>query len=136
MPINSNSLIQEAERIVASGSNNEASHRNVVGRAYYGVYHCALGLADSLLTPPLSACGGGSHKKVSDYYKTTMSGDRDRIIKFRKVGINLLQMHARRVTADYKLNDTVSAEDAESVLITSKAIIADLVGLGAVACVS
>ncbi|MFG0496234.1 hypothetical protein ACF8MH_02740 [Pseudomonas sp. YQ_13] len=136
MPINSISFIQEAERIVASGSNDEATHRNVVGRAYYGVYHCALGLADSLLTPPLSACGGGSHKKVSDYYKTTMAGNRERVVKFRKVGINLLQMHSRRVTADYKLDDTISAEDAESVLITSKAIIAELVGLGAVARVS
>ena len=133
MPISSYNFIEEAERSLASGSVEEITYRNVVSRSYYGLYHCALSHADTLLTPPLSACAGGSHKKVSDYYLVGLAKSREETIKFRKVSIKLLQLHGQRIKADYRLDESVFVHDAESVLQTSKDIVRELIALGAAA---
>lgn len=133
MPVNSYSFIEEAERTLSSGSSEEITFRNVVSRSYYGVYHCALMYADTINVPPLSACGGSSHKKISDFYKDFISKDRNETLKFRKIGIKLLQLHGQRIKSDYLVSETVYQQDAESALISAKALSGDLVAIGAVA---
>lgn len=133
MPVNNYCFIEEADRAMASGSTEEITYRNAVSRAYYGLYHCALAHADTLLTPPLSACAGGSHRKVSDYYSIGLAKTREQTIKFRRVSIKLLQLHGLRVKADYRLSEEVHEADAISTIMTSKSVFQDLIGLGAVA---
>jgi len=133
MSVKCTDFIEEAERALASGSANEITYRNVVSRAYYGMYHCALGYADTLLVPPLSACAGGSHKKVSDYYKVGLAKTREDTVRFRKVGFGLLQIHSQRIRADYKLGENVAEQDATGVLQSTRTIVDVLVTLGAAA---
>lgn len=129
MAVTHNEFIQEAIRLLDGGPSSEITHRSAIGRAYYGVYHCALNYADSLLDVPLSACAGGSHKKVSDYYSNKFAkGD---TLKFRKVGIALLQLHGHRVRADYRLEDAIHYDDAQAMLRSSREVLDVLVELGA-----
>lgn len=131
MPVTNYCFIEEADRTMASSTGNEISYRNASSRAYYGLYHCALAYADTLLTPPLSACGGSSHKKVSDFYKVELAPSREKTVKFRKVSYQLLQLHSQRIRADYRLDAEFHEADAVSVLIGAKATFQDLVNLGA-----
>lgn len=136
MPVTNYCFIDEADRAMASGSGSEITYRSASSRAYYGLYHCALAYADTLLTPPLSACGGSSHKKVSDYYKVGLAPTREKTVKFRKVSYQLLQLHSQRVKADYRLDTEFHEADAVAVLISSKSTFQDLVDLGASSTVS
>ncbi|UVN43326.1 hypothetical protein [Pseudomonas mosselii] len=131
MAVTPSEFIAEAQRLLDQDVASEITHRTAVGRAYYGAYHCALNYADTLLVPPLSACAGGSHKKVSDYYRVGLAKTREDTVKFRKIGFNLLQMHAQRVRADYRLDEVVHVQDAESILQISRATVDSLETLGA-----
>lgn len=133
MAVSSSCFFDEACRLMAVESAGEMIHRNAISRAYYSAYHVALRLADRLSSPPVSAYSGGSHKKVSDFYCDYSKGTLDENVKYRKVGINLLQLHSQRVKADYKLDEDVFFQDAESVLKRVECLINDLVGLGAAA---
>jgi uncharacterized protein (UPF0332 family) len=133
MAVNNYSFIEEAERALNSGSTEEITYRNAVSRAYYGLYHCALAHADTLLKPPLSACGGGSHKKVSDFYKVQLAKTREETLKFRSIGYKLLQLHSQRIKSDYHLHLEVFKEDAEAMITITKALHQSLVDLGAAA---
>ncbi|WP_313339443.1 hypothetical protein [Stutzerimonas nitrititolerans] len=115
MAVNSADFLSSAGRF-SKLSDDEIIHRTVISRAYYGLYHCALTLADSVKVPPISACVGGTHEKVSGFYQDYMSGDRTETRLFRKIGINLLRLHGQRVKADYKLAEDVACEDAAWVL--------------------
>lgn len=133
MPVSSYSFIEEARRIIGSGSLTEIACRNVISRAYYGLYHCALQHADTILTPPLSACGGGSHVKVSSFYSGHVCKTRDETVKYRKIGINLLQLHGQRVRSDYRLDENIDLADAEAVLVRCDSLFSELTVLGVVA---
>lgn len=116
MPVNSIDILDGAKALSSTPNNSEFVNRTVVSRAYYGFYHRALVLADVVRLPPLSACVGGTHEKVSGFYRDYISSDRSETRLFRKVGINLLNLHAQRVKADYKLDEEVCIDDAISVL--------------------
>lgn len=116
MPVNSAEILGGAKALSISGPDSEFTNRTVVSRAYYGFYHRALILADAVRLPPLSACVGGAHEKVSGFFGEYISRDRGQTRLFRKVGINLLNLHAQRVKADYKLEEEVCKDDAISVL--------------------
>lgn len=133
MAVSSGSFVGEARRIFVLSLADEMAHRNVISRAYYGLYHCALSLADTLVVPPISACSGGSHKKVSDFYSGHFGSGREETVRYRKIGINLLRLHGQRVKADYKLTEDIYIQDAESVLLGVESLIGELVELGAVA---
>lgn len=133
MAVSSSCFVGEARRIFALSLADEMAHRNVISRAYYGLYHCALSLADTLVVPPVSACSGGSHKKVSDFYSGHFGSGREETVKYRKIGINLLRLHGQRIKADYRLSEEVYLQDAESVLISVEGLMGELVELGAAA---
>lgn len=117
MGICSYGFIESAKALYETEPTQEVSYRNIISRSYYGLYHCALAYADTLLTPPLSACAGPSHKKLSDFYKNYLdSKDKEKMIALKKIGINLLALHAERVKSDYKIDEPIYIQDAKSVL--------------------
>ncbi|WP_417797106.1 hypothetical protein [Stutzerimonas nitrititolerans] len=133
MPVSSQGFLNEARWVFNEHCSGEDRYRLVVSRAYYGLYHCALEHADALVAPPLSACGGGSHAKVSSFYQDHYAGDRDLTRQYRKIGINLLRLHGQRVKADYKLVESVFIQDSESVLLSCESLFAQLIQLKAAA---
>lgn len=116
-------FINEAEFSLSVSDGSEIKCRSAVSRAYYGVYHAALEYADSLGDIPVSACGGSTHKKLWAFYKENLDSDRDLRMKLRKVGYVLKQLHELRVTADYRLQETISIEDAECQLTRSRTLL-------------
>ncbi|MGR2681538.1 hypothetical protein [Chromobacterium haemolyticum] len=84
------------------GSGVEAELRNSVGRAYYCAYHHALFLAENKKLPVVNVMTG-SHEQLS--------------LRFERAGLKpeaimLRFMHGLRCKADYKLNDTITENEA------------------------
>ncbi|MGE6992853.1 hypothetical protein ACQKIK_05495 [Pseudomonas sp. NPDC047961] len=133
MPVSSLGFLQEARWVFDEHCNREDRSRLVMSRAYYGLYHCALEHADALVSPPLSACRGSSHVKVSSFYQDHFAGGRELTRQYRKIGINLLRLHGQRVKADYKLDEDIYVQDAESVLLSCEKLFSELEELKAAA---
>src|SRR3546814_13399401 len=85
MPISCQDILELAEAYV-SNCESECKRRNVIGRAYYAVYHRADLFHRSLPQPGLAAPDGGKHKQL--WYALTNPTVNDNKIKMtsRKIG--------------------------------------------------
>src|SRR3546814_2120715 len=101
MPISCQDILELAEAYV-SNCEYECKRRNVIGRAYYAVYHRADLFHRSLPQPGLAAPDGGKHKQL--WYALTNPTVTDNKIKMtsRKIGYHCKDLHAKRVDADRK----------------------------------
>jgi uncharacterized protein (UPF0332 family) len=93
----------------------EVSLRNCLSRAYYGAYHTA-----KTVVPPESydyedGKKAGSHKRYIDQLLQGENGSFE-----RQLGVKLLRLYDRRITADYHLNKTVIQADVAVQLNTTK----------------
>jgi hypothetical protein len=95
---------------------SEISNRNVMSRAYYGLYHLALSYADSVAVPPVSACKGPTHEKLSTFFEKSIGKDKALMLKMLSIGYSLKQYHRKRCKADYTLDEAVSRIEAEAQL--------------------
>ncbi len=99
--------------------------RILVSASYYAIYHRALELSSLVRSIPLSDVAGPSHKKLSDFYikpfdiKSELDISTETHSKMRRVGYVLKTLHARRVLADYKVDDEVSSVDMQYVVSQS-----------------
>lgn len=90
-------------------SKNEVNHRNATSRAYYAVYHRAKELSKILNSIPRGTMG--AHQYVSETF--IKSTDRE----LKGVGYMLRQCHARRVDADYEIEDIHEKRDTETQIL-------------------
>lgn len=103
---------------------SEACHRAVVGKAYYAAYHDSLQWHDALSAPGALALNGsnGTHDQLFQ----RLSNPSDPLVKItsKKRAYALRALHEKRVIADYKLEQSVSLDDASQALANAKIIIA------------
>ena len=104
-----------------SKSDDEASLRSSVSRAYYAVYHAALQKARALGTPP----DGQSHASLWKFYRSG-PGARSWFRRVRETGRSLQEQRER---ADYEIE---TADDwratSESAVEDARKLIEDLQG--------
>ena len=121
MPVDFAMFVAEAESSMNAQESSEIKLRCAISRAYYGTYHLALSYADTIALPAISDCAGPTHRKLSAFFEGSMDKDRAVRLRLKKIGYVLKQLHESRVTADYRLDESVSQEDAESFMIRSSA---------------
>lgn len=96
-----------------SKNDDEVSLRACISRGYYSAYHYALSYVFSdkdTSDEPNSWIGGegGVHQKLISHLEKSKN------IKEKSVGYILRDLRAKRVIADYYLNDNLHKEDAET----------------------
>lgn len=95
----------------------ECSRRCAVGRLYYAAYHEAKDWHGNLPLPGSQGTGpgGGVHQQLINWLTnpdpTLPSETRN---KSKKIGFLLRNTHARRITADYHLSETLGEADAQA----------------------
>ena len=91
-------FIAFAGKLAAAGSGGEAAIRTIIGRAYYGAFHCTLEYLEDLgFRIPANA---NAHGIVRRYLSASAHEDTCRI------GRMLQDLHSYRIRADYRLHDT------------------------------
>lgn len=123
MPVESSLFVEEAAEYLAAESDSEIKFRCSISRAYYGLYHAGLEYADTISVPPVSDTAGPSHRKLSAFFENNLESDKGLRLSHRRLGYVMKQLHEQRVNADYKLDQLVTREVAESHLVRCNSMI-------------
>jgi uncharacterized protein (UPF0332 family) len=128
MPINAYDFIRVAKSGIAE-RNDEPSYRNAVSRAYYSIYHSASSLVLSKRIPKYNGketpyVKGGTHCKLA-YYLTDQENNKEQFDRddMSVIAVKLKMTKTLRTTADYYLNRTVTAEDADYMIMQAEGIL-------------
>lgn len=106
MPINPKDMVEYAYQMLKKDS-TELVLRNVINRAYYGAFLTARDAAN------ITNGSGSVHKDVAEYYQQSNS----------RLSNNLYDLKRLRQTADYKLGDNVTLQDARKSCRTAQSIL-------------
>lgn len=127
MPINAYDFIRIA-RLGLKECCDEAGYRNAVSRAYYSIYHSASSLVSSRQIPKYNGKGtpnvmGGTHRKLA-YYLTDNENNKEPFNRddMSVIAVKLKMTKTLRTTADYHLTRTVTAEDADYMIMEAEGI--------------
>ncbi|MCE1007223.1 hypothetical protein A0O30_23800 [Pseudomonas sp. LLC-1] len=123
MPITNSCFLDWSEKLLSSGSLTEPDHRSIVSRAYYSAYHESLDLADNTLELGVSQMIGGSHIKLSESLTNYICEDKVLQGTVRRIGTRLHLMHSLRVRADYFLEQSITAGEANSAVKTVRSVL-------------
>lgn len=96
-----------------SGASAEIGFRCSMSRAYYSLYHAALQHGDEVKIPPVSSQSGPVHGNLRAFYIDGLYSDKALQSKMKRVGYSLKVLHEGRCKADYELDATVQAIDAD-----------------------
>lgn len=88
-------FVELSEKLALQG---KAGARSAVSRAYYGVFHLAIGALEEIATAP--PANGKSHNLVPKYLKSANHPDGN------AAGNLLADLHSNRLRADYRLDYT------------------------------
>lgn len=77
---------------------SEIAKRNALSRSYYAAYH----LSKTLFPLARGVAVKGIHKTYIDFLKNHSPGSIE-----RKLGLSLSTLYARRIRADYRLDDPI-----------------------------
>ncbi len=102
-------FFNSAESMAAGGQKDEMTLRNILSRSYYGAYHRAC----EFVVPSPCTERGGMHR---EYIEKLMQHDKSSTE--RKIGEKLKSMYARRLLADYHLQENIR-HDAVPVQLSS-----------------
>lgn len=118
MSIRGRDFLAFAEHCMDQGS--EIAYRNVVGRAYYGVYHEVSSTLEKAIFVH-------THKDIRDYLieRSWLKGNEPfEKRKLISLGSRLKVMHTQRISADYNLSEDVNEVDAKAALIQAEKFMA------------
>lgn len=121
MPVSCQEILDLAN-IYYADCDTECKRRGVVGRSYYAAYHKADAFHKSLPQPGTPASGGGMHKQLWSALSNPTVADANLKFKSKQIGYICKDLHAKRVIADYELNETVGSEDVEQAMLQAKRI--------------
>lgn len=125
MTVSNGDFLSFAEAVMKADGLTEIHHRNVVSRAYYGVYLSARHFQDKI--PYHADCDKlGTHGKVTKQIERMIVGSpygRDLTMEIKSIGYKLKQLCERRRKADYDLDETVIEEEAITQLNECKALL-------------
>ena len=110
-----------AKKIISNTSNSEIDYRQVISRSYYCAFHQVSEKATSLGIP-VNAYKGGTHSSL----RQTLTELRPANPKLKVIAFRLAGFHLLRVTADYKLEDTVTEKSANESIATCQKILDEL----------
>lgn len=91
-------------------TSHEAYARSCISRAYYCAYHETKEFLENELNIDIARIEGGSHEKIS---KALIM---DKNLKIKGLGYKMVTFHARRVMADYKLNEECQQSKANEAI--------------------
>jgi uncharacterized protein (UPF0332 family) len=117
-------LLEFASELHSRQLSSEAQHRTVVGKAYYAAYHDSLMWHEALPTPGSLAPNGrnGTHEQLLQRLSNP-TGSTEKMVS-KKRSYMLRALHQKRVTADYKLETSVSLAEASQALEDAKLVVA------------
>jgi hypothetical protein len=115
MPVSYEEISKVALDLLNATPCTEAGLRSSVSRAYYGLYHLSLEYADSIHVPPISDASGPVHATLGAYYQGHMHHDKQTRLNFKQIGWSLKGLHELRCKADYRLDETITHNDADAV---------------------
>lgn len=90
---------------------DQATIRTCISRLYYSVYHKVYQWLIEHHSHLLNMFNGGSHKKLQ--YCLEEIAEQTNILKFNVLSMKLNNLHAKRCTADYKLDSLQTANHIE-----------------------
>lgn len=90
----------------------EMTYRNVVSRAYYGLYH----LVKSKVSEPIPSYSTGSHRQLSLFLQEGRGIAESKKKTYKKLGYILEQQHMMRCASDYRLTQTITQHQAQGAL--------------------
>lgn len=95
---------------------DEMGLRTVVSRAYYAAYHLACGVRHHCPDPPQlpNGKGEGDHQRLIRQFSSVPKKGFKGAGLAKQIGALLSQGRNLRVKADYRLNETVSQNDARN----------------------
>ncbi|HEQ3533769.1 TPA: hypothetical protein VGS95_002085 [Vibrio parahaemolyticus] len=113
MPVTTDELVQHSQSLLNTAS-NEPEYRNVVSKSYYAMYHSVLSILEN--QPPRYG-GEGVHASLISYLESydVKTCERHNPMSLKALAIVLAQYKDKRVIADYKLDLTVTKEQAEDI---------------------
>lgn len=122
MSVNSRSFLDEAVRLLPLVQ-DEAGHRTVTSRAYYGAYHLANAWHLGLPSPGIPKSNCGAHKSlVHQLEHPTMPAGDDLTIASKSLGFQLKGMLLRRRKADYDLSSEMTARESAQAVAKSQVL--------------
>ncbi|MDT8895622.1 hypothetical protein RSO41_13270 [Halomonas sp. I1] len=104
MPVTPMQIMEVADAIT-SESSTEATLRTAASRSYYSLYHHALEFADNDSDVPISNLAGPTHRKLSEYFSSSVAHPDWRRKAMRRAGILLRKCHDSRCYADYSISE-------------------------------
>jgi uncharacterized protein (UPF0332 family) len=116
MTIGACDLLDYATLLNQSESLTEVERRNVVGRAYYSVFHSALEFVEYDLKVDLSEIKASTHARLFSALKTYATSNYSLKNKLQALSRELKALHSHRVISDYYLSMTVTQATVELVL--------------------
>ncbi len=114
MPVTTNDLVQHSQSLFSTAS-NESEYRSVVSKSYYAMYHSVLSILDN--QPP--RCNGeGVHASLISYLQSydVKTCERHNHMSLKALAMVLAQYKDKRVIADYKLDLTVTKDQANDIV--------------------
>ena len=123
MSITAAELLEFAGKLHGQEVLDEAVHRTVIGKAYYAAYHDSV-CWHMALSSPGSLTVNGSNGIHSQLFQRLSNPTESTVrVASKKRGYALRALHEKRVSADYKLDETVSQSNASQALADAKLII-------------
>lgn len=113
MPVTTDDLVQHSQSLLSAAS-NESEYRTVVSKSYYAMYHSVLSILDN--QPPRYS-GAGVHASLISYLDSydVKTCERHNTLSLKALAFVLAQYKDKRVVADYKLDLTVTQEQATEI---------------------
>ncbi|CAI3789431.1 hypothetical protein AHFPHNDE_03127 [Pseudomonas sp. MM227] len=116
MTIGACDLLSYAALLNQNDALTEVERRNIVGRAYYSVFHSALELVEFDLKIDLSEIKASTHASLFLALKSHATSNRPLMTKLQALSRELKALHGHRVISDYYLSKTVTQTTVELVL--------------------
>lgn len=123
MSVKPRDLLDSARRIFEAQA-SESDCRAVISRSYYAAYHAARSFHNSLPSPGRLQYAHGLHEQLCECLTLpTIPTTDNRHFQSRRIGIILTDALRDRILADYRIEETVTPNDAQRTLEKSDQIL-------------
>lgn len=123
MSVRPRDLLDSARRILEAQA-SESDCRAAISRGYYAAYHAARNFHNSLPSPGRLQYANGLHEQLCERLTLpTIPSTNNRHLQSRRIGTILTDALRDRVLADYRIEETVTPNDAQRTLEKSDKIL-------------
>ena len=119
MSVSFNDFLNSADLLLKNKESKEIDFRNLISRSYYAMFHLSSEIAQTLQQPKENI-PKGSHEKIFHVFKSHEDKTLQRLADMMFTG------KEQRVIADYRINKTVTRQEAAEHYFAIKGIIQKL----------